>query len=22
MEQLIILFFNTIAARCWARLGL
>ncbi|MGB9790772.1 MAG: DUF1844 domain-containing protein [Thermotoga caldifontis] len=22
MEELIILFFNTIAARCWARLGL
>jgi 5-bromo-4-chloroindolyl phosphate hydrolysis protein len=22
MQDLIILFFNTIAARCWARLGL
>ncbi len=22
MEDLIILFFNTISARCWARLGL
>lgn len=22
MQDLIVLFFNTIAARCWARLGL